>query len=168
MDICNRTSGTSHSFSSGCILSFGSACFGRRYKKHVSAAVFSSTAAILRVEQLIGTYHHVQLPAEHAVPASYDADSSLYLFRSPSPAWRWRNPLYEIGNCVGEICATLGVHPSAVGPASVQFKGEISDAFARKRHQRRYLEFCTALLRSRGLGRRHPGEYRERRHRDRN
>jgi hypothetical protein len=42
------------------------------------------------------------------------------------------------------------------GPGSVQFKGEISDAFARKRHRRRHLEFCTALLLSRGSGVRIP------------
>ena len=35
------------------------------------------------------------------------------------------------------------------GPASVQLKNEISDAFARKRHQRRHLELCTTLLLSR-------------------
>ena len=38
------------------------------------------------------------------------------------------------------------------GPASVQFNSEASDAFACKRHQRRHLEFCTALLLSRGSG----------------
>src|SRR6266481_4970123 len=35
-------------------------------------------------------------------------------------------------------------------PTSVQFKGEISDALPRKRHQKRHLEFCTAYLLSRG------------------
>jgi hypothetical protein len=29
-------------------------------------------------------------------------------------------------------------------PTSVQFKDEISDAFPRKRHQQRHLEFCIA------------------------
>jgi hypothetical protein len=34
-------------------------------------------------------------------------------------------------------------------PTSVQFKSEINDAFPRKRHQKRHLEFCTARLLSR-------------------
>src|SRR6266480_59833 len=37
-------------------------------------------------------------------------------------------------------------------PSSVHFKGEISDALPRKRHQKRHLEFCTAYLLSRGSG----------------
>src|SRR6266480_4573822 len=37
-------------------------------------------------------------------------------------------------------------------PSSVHFKGEISDALPRKRHQQRHLEFCTAYLLSRGSG----------------
>src|SRR5205809_6880264 len=37
-------------------------------------------------------------------------------------------------------------------PSSVHFKGEISDALPRKRHQKRQLEFCTAYLLSRGSG----------------
>ena len=37
-------------------------------------------------------------------------------------------------------------------PTSVHFKNEINDAFPRKRHQKRHLEFCTAHLRSRGSG----------------
>jgi len=38
------------------------------------------------------------------------------------------------------------------GLAPVQFKSEISGVFARKRHQKRQLEFCQALLISRGSG----------------
>jgi hypothetical protein len=41
-------------------------------------------------------------------------------------------------------------------PTSVQFKSEINDALPRKRHQKRHLEFCTALLLSRGLEVRSP------------
>ena len=37
-------------------------------------------------------------------------------------------------------------------PTSVHFKSEINDAFPRKRHQKRHLDFCTAHLRSRGSG----------------
>ena len=45
--------------------------------------------------------------------------------------------------------SSLGVHPNIFGPTSVQFKSEINDAFPRKRHQKRHLEFCTAHLLSR-------------------
>src|SRR5467141_4682200 len=45
--------------------------------------------------------------------------------------------------------AILGVHPKVFSPTSVQFKSEINDAFPRKRHQKRHLEFCTAHLLSR-------------------
>ncbi len=38
------------------------------------------------------------------------------------------------------------------GPTSVHFKDETSDARSCKRHQRRHLELCTALLLSRGSG----------------
>src|SRR5258708_32695622 len=48
--------------------------------------------------------------------------------------------------------AILGVHPKVFSPTSVQFKSEINDAFPRKRHQKRHLEFCTAHLRSRVSG----------------
>jgi hypothetical protein len=47
--------------------------------------------------------------------------------------------------------SSLGVHPNIFGPTSVQFKSEINDAFPRKRHQKRHLEFCTAHLLSRML-----------------
>jgi hypothetical protein len=47
--------------------------------------------------------------------------------------------------------SSLGVHLNIFGPTSVQFKSEINDAFPRKRHQKRHLEFCTAHLLSRML-----------------
>src|ERR1700682_2233123 len=53
---------------------------------------------------------------------------------------------------VQKNCATLRVHPNVFSPTSVQFKSEINDAFPRKRHQQRHLEFCTAYLLSRGSG----------------
>jgi len=42
--------------------------------------------------------------------------------------------------------SSLGVHLNIFGPTSVQFKSEINDAFPRKRHQKRHLEFCTPHL----------------------
>jgi hypothetical protein len=42
-----------------------------------------------------------------------------------------------------------GLQSKSFSPTSVQFKGEISDALPRKRHQERHLDFCTAFLLSR-------------------
>src|SRR5882762_3643349 len=42
----------------------------------------------------------------------------------------------------GAVASTSG----CFSPTSIQFKGEINDAFLRKRHRKRYLEFCTAYL----------------------
>src|SRR5271169_3845055 len=64
--------------------------------------------------------------------------------------------LYESGNCVQIICAIQGVHPSHFSPTSVQFKGDIDDAFLCKRHQKQRLEFLTAFLRTRRPGVRIP------------
>ena len=45
----------------------------------------------------------------------------------------------------------IGSSQRKFSPSSVQFKGEISGGFPRKRHQKRHLDFCTPCLLSRML-----------------
>ena len=78
------------------------------------------------------------------------------MIRGSSIASKWPTPIRmdepgRFRDATLEMPASFTA-PDQFSPTSVQFKSEISDAFPRKRHQKRHLEFCTAHLRSRVSG----------------
>src|ERR1700682_6636373 len=69
----------------------------------------------------------------------YVVDNVLDIREQSADANSAKSPVRDCPKCV-------------FSPTSVHFKSEISDAFPRKRHQKRHLEFCIAYLRSRVSG----------------